>query len=220
MVTGRVKVGVRVAAGIAIAAVAAGCGGLLGDDEDGDDSSGSSSAPAASSEPAESSTGAESSAKEATPPKVVPRNAVMAIGGTPKFTYRITDESLVRETITVWRGNKRLAIAVGKELSPAGRRTGVAPFPEAPWATKPETLKWCVRGFDEHGNKSKAVCAKLKVQVKEPPADTATSEETTTSDEATSGATDTETGSSSAEETETTDTAGSDTAASEDSSSG
>ena len=171
MVTGWMRLGTRIAAGALLAVVAAGCGGVLGDDEDDSDSAGDAESTAASSESAAESTAAETSAKEATAPKVVPRNAVMAVGGVPRLTYRITDDSRVRETITVWRGKKRLAILVGKELTEAGRRTGVEPFTEAPWATKPERLRWCVRGIDEHDNRSKAVCAVLRVALEVPDRD-------------------------------------------------
>jgi hypothetical protein len=210
MVTGWMRLSTRIAAGAMLAVVVAGCGGVLGDDDDEDgDSAGSGETTAASSESEAESTTAETSAKEAIAPKVVPRNAVMGVGGIPRFTYRITDESRVRETITVWRGKKRLAILVGKELTEAGRREGVEPFAEAPWATKPERLRWCVRGIDEHDNRSKAVCAVLRVQLKDPAASTGT----TTDGEATSGATD---GAETTDDaTSGEDSAGSDTAESE-----
>jgi hypothetical protein len=215
MVTGRMRLGARIAAGAVLAVIAAGCGGILGDDEDDkSDSAASGETTAASSDAAAESTDTDTSAKEATAPKVVPRNAVMGVGGVPKLTYRVIDESRVRETITVWRGKKRLAIVVGEELTEAGRRTGVTPFTEAPWATKPEKLRWCVRAIDEHENRSKAVCAVLKVQLKEPAAATTTDDATSSGDDATSGATDEDatTGDASSGE----DTAGSDDSAGAD----
>ena len=157
------RMGLGAVAALAVALLAVGCGG---DDGDGDSESSTLSA-AESTDDASSSE--ESSAADSAPPTVKARAAKAAVGEPVALRFSVTDDSgSTRENITIWKGQKRQQLIARKEFEPTpasgDERTTTLEVAElGKWKSKPGKYRWCVRAFDEAGNKSKVACANLTI---------------------------------------------------------
>ena len=158
------RMGLGAVAALAVALLAVGCGG---DDGDGDsESSTLSAAESSTDEPASSE---ESGAADTTAPTVKARAAKAAVGEPVALRFSVTDESgSTRENITIWKGQKRQQLIARKAFEPTpesgDERTTTLEVAElGKWKSKPGKYRWCVRAFDEAGNKSKVACANLTI---------------------------------------------------------
>lgn len=175
------RMGLGAVAALAITVLAVGCGG-----DDGDSDSESSTLSAADS--TEEAPGSEAStAADGGPPTVKARAAKAAVGEPVALRFSVTDDSgATRENITIWKGEKRQQLIARKEFEPTPesgdeRTTTLEAAELGKWKSKPGKYRWCVRAFDEAGNKSKVSCATLTLTKAGSGAQTSTSEQPGTS---------------------------------------
>ena len=97
------------------------------------------------------------------------RAAKAAVGEPVALRFSVTDDSgSTRENITIWKGEKRQQLIARKTFEPTpesgDERTTTLEVAElGKWKSKPGKYRWCVRAFDEAGNKSKVACANLTI---------------------------------------------------------
>ena len=155
------RMGLGAVAALAVALLAVGCGG---DDGDGDSESSTLSAAESTDE---ASSSEASAAPDTAPPTVKARAAKAAVGEPVALRFSVTDDSgSTRENITIWKGEKRQQLIARKTFEPTpesgDERTTTLEVAElGKWKSKPGKYRWCVRAFDEAGNKSKVACANL-----------------------------------------------------------